>query len=115
VGHRYIGSRRKANDSLHLLAGFFVPLGGTAAANVNSLISDADLLFGEEKLVYDDPCNQIIERRPGAGGKGIGFRVSMCPSADAKSQQCFGSGWRRAIASSAVMSWITAAIPLRID
>jgi hypothetical protein len=49
---------------LHLVAGFFVALGGTAAASVNNLISDTDLLVGEEKLVYEDPCNQIIERRP---------------------------------------------------
>jgi IS5 family transposase len=49
------------------------------AANVHDLTAAADLLHGEEKVVYADAGYQGIEKRPEMEGKGIGFRVAMRP------------------------------------
>jgi len=46
---------------------------------VHDLTPAADLLHGEEKLVYADAGYQGIEKRPEMEGKGIGFRVGMRP------------------------------------
>jgi IS5 family transposase len=58
----------------------------TTAANVHDLTPAADLLHGEETVVYADAGYQGIEKRPEIEGKGIGFRVAcgqetgvLCP------------------------------------
>jgi len=50
------------------------------AANVHDLTPAADLLHGEEKVVYADAGYQVIEKRPEMDEKGIGFRVAMRPA-----------------------------------
>jgi IS5 family transposase len=42
------------------------------AANVHDLTAAADLLHGEEKVVYADAGYQGIQKRPEMEGKGIG-------------------------------------------
>jgi len=51
----------------------------TTAANVHDLTPAADLLHGEETVVYADAGYQGIEKRVEMEGKGIGFRVAMRP------------------------------------
>ena len=51
----------------------------TTAANVHDLSSAAELLHGEETVVYGDAGYQGIEKRPEMQGRGIGFRVAMRP------------------------------------
>jgi transposase, IS5 family len=51
----------------------------TTAANVHDLTPAADLLHGEETVVYADAGYQGIEKRAEMGGRGIGFRVAMRP------------------------------------
>ena len=51
----------------------------TTAANVHDLTPAADLLHGEESVVYADAGYQGIEKRPEMEGKTIGFRVAMRP------------------------------------
>jgi IS5 family transposase len=51
----------------------------TTAANVHDLTPAANLLHGEEQVVYADAGYQGIEKRPEMEGKGIGFRVAMRP------------------------------------
>jgi IS5 family transposase len=51
----------------------------TTAANVHDLTPAADLLHGEETVVYADAGYQGIEKRPEMQGRGIGFRVAMRP------------------------------------
>ncbi|MEI6030745.1 MAG: IS5 family transposase [Synechococcaceae cyanobacterium ELA739] len=51
----------------------------TTAANVDDLTPAADLLHGQEKVVYADAGYQGIEKRAEMEGKGIGFRVAMRP------------------------------------
>jgi len=51
----------------------------TTAANVHDLTPAADLLHGEETVVYADAGYQGIEKRVEIEGKGIGFRVAMRP------------------------------------
>ena len=51
----------------------------TTAANVHDLTPAAELLHGEETVVYADAGYQGIEKRPEMEGKGIGFRVAMRP------------------------------------
>ena len=51
----------------------------TTAANVHDLTPAADLLHGEETVVYADAGYQGIEKRTEMEGKGIGFRVAMRP------------------------------------
>jgi len=51
----------------------------TTAANVHDLTPAADLLHGEETVVYTDAGYQGIEKRPEMQGRGIGFRVAMRP------------------------------------
>ena len=51
----------------------------TTAANVHDLTPAAELLHGEETVVYGDAGYQGIEKRPEMQGKGIGFRVAMRP------------------------------------
>jgi len=51
----------------------------TTAANVHDLTPAADLLHGEETVVYADAGYQGIEKRPEMEGKGIGFRFAMRP------------------------------------
>jgi len=51
----------------------------TTAANVHDLTPAADLLHGEETVVYADAGYQGIEKRPEMKGRGIGFRVAMRP------------------------------------
>jgi IS5 family transposase len=43
----------------------------------NGLISTADLLHVEEKLVYADSGYQTIKKRPEIHGREIGFRTAM--------------------------------------
>nr|WP_255016273.1 IS5 family transposase [Cyanobium sp. BA20m-p-22] len=51
----------------------------TTAANVHDLTPAADLLHGEETVVYADAGYQGIEKRDTKQGRGIGFRVAMRP------------------------------------
>jgi IS5 family transposase len=51
----------------------------TTAANVHDLTPAAELLHGEEVVVYADAGYQGIEKRPEMEGKTIGFRVAMRP------------------------------------
>ena len=51
----------------------------TTAANVHDLTPVAELLHGEEVVVYADAGYQGIEKRPEMRGKAIGFRVAMRP------------------------------------
>jgi IS5 family transposase len=51
----------------------------TNAANVHDLTPAAELLHGEETVVYADAGYQGIEKRDEMQGKGIGFRVAMRP------------------------------------
>ncbi|MCP9873650.1 IS5 family transposase, partial [Synechococcus sp. Cruz CV-v-12] len=51
----------------------------TSAANVHDLTPAAELLHGEETVVYADAGYQGIEKRPEMEGKGIDFRVAMRP------------------------------------
>jgi IS5 family transposase len=48
-------------------------------ANVHDLTPAADLLHGEETMVYADAGYQGIEKRGEMQGRGIGFRVAMRP------------------------------------
>jgi IS5 family transposase len=49
------------------------------AANVHDLTPAADLLHGEETVVYADASYQGIEKRDEMESKGISFRVAMRP------------------------------------
>ena len=51
----------------------------TTAANVHDLTPAAELLHGEETVVYGDAGYQGIEKRPEMQGRGIGFLVAMRP------------------------------------
>ena len=51
----------------------------TTAANVHDLTPAAELLHGEETVVYANAGYQGIEKRPEMQGRGIGFRVAMRP------------------------------------
>jgi IS5 family transposase len=51
----------------------------TTAANVHDLTPAADLLHGEETVVYTDAGYQGIEKREEMQGRWIGFRVAMRP------------------------------------
>jgi IS5 family transposase len=51
----------------------------TTAANVHDLTPAAELLHGDETVVYADAGYQGIEKREEMQGKGIGFRVAMRP------------------------------------
>ena len=51
----------------------------TTAANVHDLTPAAELLHGEETVVYADAGYQGIEKRDEMQGKAIGFRVAMRP------------------------------------
>ena len=51
----------------------------TTAANVHDLTPAAELLHGEESVVYADAGYQGIEKRSEMQGRGIGFRVAMRP------------------------------------
>ena len=48
-----------------------------AAANGHDLTAAAELLHGEETVVYADAGYQGMEKRPKRQGRGIGFRVAM--------------------------------------
>jgi IS5 family transposase len=51
----------------------------TTAANVHDLTPAAELLHGEESVVYADSGYQGIEKREEMKGRAIGFRVAMRP------------------------------------
>ena len=51
----------------------------TIAANVHDLTKTADLLHGEEKVVYADAGYREIEKREEMAGKLIELRVAMRP------------------------------------
>ena len=51
----------------------------TTSANVHDLTPAAELLHGEETVVYADSGYQGIEKREEMQGKAIGFRVAMRP------------------------------------
>jgi IS5 family transposase len=51
----------------------------TMAANVHDLTPAAELLHGEETVVYADAGYQGIEKREEMQGRGISFRVAMRP------------------------------------
>jgi transposase, IS5 family len=51
----------------------------TTAANVHDLTPAAELLHGEETVVYADAEYQGIEKRREMEGRGIGFRTAMRP------------------------------------
>jgi IS5 family transposase len=51
----------------------------TTSANVHDLTPAAELLHGEETVVYADSGYQGIEKREEMKGKAIGFRVAMRP------------------------------------
>jgi IS5 family transposase len=50
-----------------------------ASAHGHDLTPAADLLHGEETVVYADAGYQGIEKREEIQGRGIGFRVAMRP------------------------------------
>jgi IS5 family transposase len=50
------------------------------AANVHDLTRAAELLHGEEAVVYSVARDQGIEKRPEMNGKGISFRDAMHPA-----------------------------------
>jgi hypothetical protein len=52
---------------------------GTTAANVHDLTPSAELLHGEEEVLYGDAGYQGIGKRPEMAGKSIEFRVAMRP------------------------------------
>jgi IS5 family transposase len=49
----------------------------TPPANVHDITQVADLLHGEEKVVYADPGYRGIEKREEMAGKSIEFRMAM--------------------------------------
>ncbi len=51
----------------------------TTAANVHDLSAAAELLHGEETVVYADAGYQGMAKRPEMEGKAIEFRVAMRP------------------------------------
>lgn len=51
----------------------------TTAANVHDLTPAAELLHGQETVVYADAGYQGIEKREEMKGKAVGFRVAMRP------------------------------------
>ena len=51
----------------------------TTSANVHDLTAAAELLHGDETVVYADSGYQGIEKREEMKGKAIGFRVAMRP------------------------------------
>jgi IS5 family transposase len=51
----------------------------TTAANVHDLTPSAELLHGEEEVVYADAGYQGIEKRPEMKGKTARFRIAMRP------------------------------------
>jgi IS5 family transposase len=51
----------------------------TTAANVHDLTPAAELLHGEETVLYGDAGYQGVEKRPEMQGRGIGFRIAMRP------------------------------------
>ena len=51
----------------------------TTATHVHDVTPAADLLHGEESVVYADAGYQGIEKREEMQGRGIGFRVAMRP------------------------------------
>lgn len=51
----------------------------TTAANVHDLTPAAELLHGDEKVVYADAGYQGIEKRPEMEGKTTTFRIAMRP------------------------------------
>ena len=51
----------------------------TTSANVHDLTSAAELLHGEEPVVYADAGYQGIEKREERQGKAIGFRLAIRP------------------------------------
>jgi transposase, IS5 family len=51
----------------------------TTAANVHDLTPAAELLHGDEEVVYADAGYQGIEKRPEMVGKSTTFRVAMRP------------------------------------
>jgi IS5 family transposase len=51
----------------------------TTSANVDVLTPAADLLHGEEKVLYGDSGYKRIAKRPEAAGKAAQFRVAMHP------------------------------------
>jgi transposase, IS5 family len=51
----------------------------TTAANVHDLTLSAELLHGEETVVYADAGYQGIEKREEMQGRGIGFRIATRP------------------------------------
>ena len=51
----------------------------TKATNVQDITPAAELLHGEETVVYADAGYPGIEQRPEMQGRGIGFRVAMRP------------------------------------
>ena len=53
--------------------------GTSRIVSVTGLTPAADLLHGEETVVYADAGYQGIEKRPEMKGKAIGFRVAMRP------------------------------------
>jgi len=61
----------KDNGLIHSIA--------TTSANVHDLTPAAELLHGEESVVYADSGYQGIEKREEMKGKAIGFRVAMRP------------------------------------
>ena len=51
----------------------------TTAANVHDLTPAAELLHGDEEVVYGDAGYQGITKRPEIAGKSTEFRVAMRP------------------------------------
>ena len=51
----------------------------TTSANVHDITRAAQLLHGEEEVVYGDAGYQGIEKRPEMAGKSTTFRVAMRP------------------------------------
>ena len=61
----------KDNGLIHSIA--------TTSANVHDLTPAAELLHGQETVVYADAGYQGIEKREEMNGKAVGFRVAMRP------------------------------------
>ena len=68
----------KVNIAVDKGSGLIQPV-ETTSANVHDITRVAQLLQGEEEVVYGDAGYQGIEKRPEISGRSITFRVAMRP------------------------------------
>lgn len=65
----------------------------TTAANVHDLTPSADLLHGDEEVVYADAGYKGIEKRKEMAGESIEFRVARKPASDTQQPKRQGAGF----------------------